>query len=71
MKNAFAAALLSATLLVSTGVLAADLKVGTATSTTSVDPQFYVGGSNSALLRNMFDGLVNQDDKQQIIPAVA
>ena len=50
---------------------AADLSVGLAALATSVDPQFYVGGQNSALVRNMFDGLVNQDEKQRIVPALA
>jgi peptide/nickel transport system substrate-binding protein len=50
---------------------AADLTVGLAALATSVDPQFYVGGQNSALVRNMFDGLVNQDEKQRLVPALA
>ncbi len=50
---------------------AADLKIGLAASTTSMDPQFYVGGANSAMARNIFDGLVNQDEKQHITPALA
>ncbi|MEQ1406655.1 ABC transporter substrate-binding protein [Neorhizobium sp. Rsf11] len=50
---------------------AADLTVGLAASTTSMDPQFYVVGPNSAMARNIFDGLVNQDAKQQIQPALA
>ncbi len=36
-----------------------------------MDPQFYVVGPNSAMARNIFDGLVNQDDLQQIQPALA
>ncbi|MCP5263384.1 MAG: ABC transporter substrate-binding protein [Rhodoferax sp.] len=51
--------------------MAQTLKIGLAASPTSVDPQFYVIGSNSALARNVFDGLVNQDDRQQIRPALA
>ncbi|KLK91305.1 ABC transporter substrate-binding protein [Microvirga vignae] len=49
----------------------ADLTIGLAASTTSMDPQFYVVGPNSAMARNIFDGLVNQDGKQQIQPALA
>ena len=44
---------------------------GRAAAPTSMDPQFYVIGSNSAMARNMFDGLVNQDAKQRIEPALA
>ncbi|MGY8669091.1 ABC transporter substrate-binding protein [Bradyrhizobium sp. UFLA05-109] len=50
---------------------AKNLTVGLAASTTSMDPQFYVVGPNSAMARNIFDGLVNQDAKQQIQPALA
>jgi len=50
---------------------AKDLIVGLAASTTSMDPQFYVVGPNSAMARNIFDGLVNQDARQQIQPALA
>ncbi|CAN7723029.1 ABC transporter substrate-binding protein [Neorhizobium sp. LjRoot104] len=50
---------------------AKDLTVGLAASTTSMDPQFYVVGPNSAMARNIFDGLVNQDAKEQIQPALA
>ncbi|SFJ92286.1 peptide/nickel transport system substrate-binding protein [Bosea sp. OK403] len=47
------------------------LTIGLAASTTSMDPQFYVVGPNSAMARNIFDGLVNQDQKQRIQPALA
>ncbi|WP_281979155.1 ABC transporter substrate-binding protein [Pseudorhizobium flavum] len=50
---------------------AEDLTIGLAASTTSMDPQFYVVGPNSAMARNIFDGLVNQDDKQQLRPGLA
>ena len=50
---------------------AEDLTIGLAAAPTSVDPQFYVLGPNSAMARNIFDGLVNQDDRQQIQPALA
>ncbi|MGY5799804.1 ABC transporter substrate-binding protein [Rhizobium sp. LEGMi12c] len=50
---------------------AKDLTVGLAASTTSMDPQFYVVGPNSAMARNIFDGLVNQDEKQRLQPALA
>ncbi len=47
------------------------LKIGLSSSVTSMDPQFYVIGSNSAMARNIFDGLVNQDEHQQLKPALA
>ena len=50
---------------------AQELRVGLAASITSLDPHFHVIGSNSALARNIFDGLVNQDDNQRIVPGLA
>jgi len=69
----FAAAALAAsvTFFPAFGASARDLTVGLAASTTSMDPQFYVVGPNSAMARNIFDGLVNQDARQQIMPALA
>ena len=58
------AAGLMATCFSAPAALAADLKIGIAGSPTSMDPQFYVIGTNSAMARNIFDGLVNQDDRQ-------
>jgi peptide/nickel transport system substrate-binding protein len=71
MKMIIAAAAFAASVAFTSGVQAAELKIGLAASTTSMDPQFYVGGPNSAMARNIFDGLVNQDEKQQIQPALA
>src|SRR3546814_18972618 len=68
---ACAAALAASVLAMPLASQAQDLTVGLAASTTSMDPQFYVVGPNSAMARNIFDGLVNQDDKQQIQPALA
>lgn len=50
---------------------AQELRVGLAAAITSLDPHFHVIGSNSALARNFFDGLVNQDDRQRITPGIA
>ena len=47
------------------------LRVGLAANITSLDPQFHVVGSNSALARNVFDGLVNQDDRQRLVAGLA
>lgn len=47
------------------------LRVGLGANITSLDPHFHVIGSNSALARNMFDGLVNQDDRQQLVAGLA
>ncbi len=50
---------------------AAELKIGVPAPITTLDPQFYVIGSNSAMARNLFDGLINQGDHQQLEPALA
>ncbi len=50
---------------------AQELRVGLAATITSLDPHFHVIGSNSALARNIFDGLVNQDDQQRLVPGLA
>lgn len=72
MKSVAMAALLAAsTALVPAALAAQELTIGLAASTTSMDPQFYVVGPNSAMARNIFDGLVNQDEKQQIMPGLA
>jgi peptide/nickel transport system substrate-binding protein len=47
------------------------LRVGLGANITSLDPHFHVVGSNSALARNVFDGLVNQDDRQQLVAGLA
>ena len=69
--NSVFAATLAISLLATSVAGAKDLIVGLAASTTSMDPQFYVVGPNSAMARNIFDGLVNQDARQQIQPALA
>lgn len=62
---------LAAVLTAATAVAAQELRIGLAATVTSLDPHFHVIGSNAALARNLFDGLVNQDDSQRIIPGLA
>ncbi len=50
---------------------AQDVRVGLASAITSADPHFTVIGSNSAFARNVFDGLVNQGDRQELLPGLA
>ena len=61
----------TAALAVASPVAAQELRIGLAATVTSLDPHFHVIGSNAALARNLFDGLVNQDDSQRIIPGLA
>ena len=71
MRTIIAAAIASLCLVPPPHAQAADLRVGLAASTTSMDPQFYVVGPNSAMARNIFDGLINQDAAQRLVPALA
>lgn len=71
MKLIASAVFAASVVMTPASVFAADLTVGLSASTTSMDPQFYVVGPNSAMARNIFDGLVNQDARQQIEPALA
>lgn len=50
---------------------AQDIRFGLGSAVTSIDPHFTVLGSNSALARNAFDGLVNQGDRQELVPGLA
>lgn len=71
MKLFYSAILAASVAIMPVASFAKGLTVGLSASTTSMDPQFYVVGPNSAMSRNLFDGLVNQDAKQQIQPALA
>jgi peptide/nickel transport system substrate-binding protein len=50
---------------------AADLKIGLGSAVTSMDPLFYVSGAQTVMARNIFDGLINQDENQRLKPALA
>jgi len=50
---------------------AADLRVGLAQIPTTLDPLFYVGGSNTEIALNLFDQLVRQDAHQALVPGLA
>lgn len=70
MRKSIAAAL-ALGLAGASPALAQDLRIGLAANITALDPHFHVIGSNSALARNIFDGLVNQDDRQRLVPGIA
>ncbi|WP_116654451.1 ABC transporter substrate-binding protein [Pelagibacterium sediminicola] len=71
MRIIAAAVLAASVVFLPLTATARDLTVGLSASATSMDPHFYVVGPNSAMARNIFDGLVNQDAHQQIQPALA
>ena len=47
------------------------LTIGIAAPASSVDPHFHNVGTNSQIARHIFDALLNQDDKQRLIPGLA
>lgn len=72
MRKSTVTAVVGAAILAMTSQAnSAELKIGLSSSVTSLDPIFYVIGPNSAMARNMFDGLINQDNRQQLQPALA
>jgi peptide/nickel transport system substrate-binding protein len=71
MSTRIATVVAAACLFLAPCAHSAELRVGLAASTTSMDPQFYVVGPNSAMARNIFDGLINQDNAQRLVPALA
>ncbi|MCC7428098.1 MAG: ABC transporter substrate-binding protein [Alphaproteobacteria bacterium] len=60
-----------AALAIATPAGAAELRVGLGSAITAIDPHFHVIGSNSALARNIYDGLINQGDRQELQPGLA
>lgn len=65
------AALLPIMWAAASGVSAQDLKVGIASEPTSIDPHFHNLGPNNAIRRHIFGGLVETDDKQNLVPGLA
>ena len=57
--------------LVSGAVVAKELVIGVASEPTAMDPHFHNLGPNNSLLSHMYDALVHQDEKQNLIPGLA
>ena len=51
--------------------VAQELKIGVAAEVTSIDPHFHNFGPNNALRQHIFEGLVANNEKQQLIPSLA
>jgi len=60
-----------ATLLIATPALAADLSIGVASETTSIDPHYQDLGPNNEIRGHIFDGLTERGPNQEILPALA
>ena len=68
----FATAVVVGTLALGAGPAAAErLTIGLDSEPTAMDPHFHNLGPNNALTLHIFDRLVDQDDKQQLIPGLA
>ncbi len=50
---------------------AQSLTVGIQSEPTTLDPQFNLLGTNTAIARNMFDSLIRRDPKLQLLPGLA
>ncbi|AWM87059.1 ABC transporter substrate-binding protein [Microvirga sp. 17 mud 1-3] len=50
---------------------AADLRIGTASEPSSLDPHYHNLTPNNTVRRHIFESLVDQDAKQRLIPALA
>jgi peptide/nickel transport system substrate-binding protein len=51
--------------------VAQELKIGVAAEATSIDPHFHNLGPNNALRQHIFEGLVANNEKQQLVPSLA
>jgi peptide/nickel transport system substrate-binding protein len=53
------------------GASAQELKVGLGTEPTSIDPMYHNLDPNNQIARHIFDTLVDQDEKQHLVPGLA
>ena len=54
-----------------TAASAEKLVIGLASEPTSLDPHFHNLGPNNAMSRHIYDRLINQDEKQRLLPGLA
>ena len=64
-------ALLAAALALPVSLAAKPLTIGLASEPTSMDPHFHNLTPNNAMATHIFSRLIEQDDKQRLIPGVA
>ncbi|MGH8704461.1 MAG: ABC transporter substrate-binding protein, partial [Burkholderiales bacterium] len=65
------AALLAATLLAAGHARAQAIRMGVASEPTSMDPHFHNLSPNNSMLSHVFESLVEQDEKQRLVPGLA
>ena len=66
----FGAAALTA-LMAATSATAEKITIGLASEPTSIDPHFHNLGPNNAMSVHIFDRLIQQDERQQLMPGLA
>jgi peptide/nickel transport system substrate-binding protein len=69
-RHIFAAMLVSA-LAWSAPVAAQEVRIGLASEPTAMDPHFHNLSPNNSLLSHIFEALVDQDERQRMIPGLA
>jgi peptide/nickel transport system substrate-binding protein len=67
----FIGALAAALIVLPLTAAAKELNVGLGAEPTSIDPHYHNLGPNNAIADSIFDQLVHQNDKQQLIPGLA
>lgn len=70
-KTLHAAMLAAAMSLPASALMAADLKVGMNAEPSAIDPHYHNLGPNNAMAQNIFNRLIEQDDKQRLLPGLA
>lgn len=60
-----------ASFVVASPLLAEDLTIGLASEPTSIDPHYHNLGPNNAFAQHIFEGLILQDENQQLLPGLA
>lgn len=67
----FISAILAVLVSLPMALSAKELRVGLALEPTSIDPHYHNLTPNNAFARNIFDGLINPDEKQRLKPGLA
>ncbi len=70
-KKLHAAMLAAAMSLPASALMAADLTVGMNAEPSAIDPHYHNLGPNNAMAQNIFSRLIEQDEKQRLMPGLA
>jgi len=70
-RKTFAIAVSAAALTIASGAFAQTLTIGLGTEPTSIDPHYHNLGPNNQISQHIFSRLIEQDDKQNLMPGLA